>query len=320
MYLSSQPRKLLPVNAPLRLSVQKTGRLFKHTHDILAKCAFKLGDPARSYRHQFPEFPLEVILVRDDDICGFVHNQVSDLGIVGYNEVHEFRSRLGPSESTSLTIQAKLGFSHCRLALAVPYECDYGDLTWLNHKKIATSYPASLRAFLDEANLTADIITISGSVETMPSLGVADAICDLVATGSSLRQHDLQEIHTLFSSEAVLISSQPWPNTAKEQLAGRFCQRVEGVLKAGRSKYVMMNAPYDQVAAIRRIIPGMQEPTVIPLYEHSINPPHDKASPGQNYVAVHVVAAEPVFWSTIEQLKELGAQSILVVPIEKIID
>lgn len=308
------------MNDPLRLSVQKTGRLFKHTHDILAKCAFELGDPSRSYRHRFPEFPLEVLLVRDDDICGFVHNHVSDLGIVGYNEVHEFRARQRPSGTTALTVQAKLGFSHCRLALAVPYECGYTDLTWLNHKKIATSYPASLRAFLDDANLTAEIVTISGSVETMPSLGVADAICDLVATGSSLRQHDLEEVHTLFSSEAVLIGSQQPAGKTKGQLIHRFCQRVEGVLKAERSKYVMMNAPFDQVAAIRRIIPGMQEPTVIPLYEHSITPTHNKVSSGRNYVAVHVVAAEPVFWSTIEQLKELGAQSILVVPIEKIID
>lgn len=304
---------------PLRVAVQKNGRLFAESADILAKCAFKLGDTKRSYRHRFDDFPLEVLLVRDDDICGFVHTGICDLGIVGYNEVHEFESQLA-DDQTKLHTEQPLNFSHCRLCLAIPHDCSYDGLSWFDQKKIATSYPESLKRFLEQSQIQAEIISISGSVETMPSMGVADAVCDLVATGSSLSQHDLKEVHTLLSSEAVLVSSADSSLScdARRTLIHRFCQRVRGVLKAQRSKYVMMNAPYGQLAAIKKIIPGMQEPTVMPLLS-SQQQTHQSLS-AEDTVAVHVVATEPVFWSTIEKLTSLGAKSVLVVPIEKIID
>ena len=255
--------------------------------------------------------------MRDDDIPAFVSTGVSDLGIVGLNEVHEYRATHG---DRCLHIEEYLGFSRCRLSLAVPHDTSYTDLSWFDGKKIATSYPASLQQFIDTSSISAEIVVISGSVESMPAMQVADAVCDLVATGSSLALHNLREVCTLLESEAVMVSAPQHLGADKKKLLNRFCQRVKGVLKAERSKYVMMNAPYGQLEKIKKVIPGLHQPTVMPLFSEDKNGKLGGSVGPEDYVAVHVVAQEPVFWSTIEELKSLGAQSVLVVPIEKIIE
>ncbi|MCY4381043.1 MAG: ATP phosphoribosyltransferase [Proteobacteria bacterium] len=319
---------------PLKLTIQKSGRLFNQTADILKKCSFHLEYVDRSFRHVFKDFPLEILLVRDDDIPSLVHRGACDVGIVGLNEVKEFAASFTdftesnqPEQNCQQTqghrlhYECHLGFSRCRLSLAVPVEAEYHDLKWFSQKKIATSYPACLEEFMAKQGVEIQVVPISGSVETMPAMGVADGICDLVATGSSLVQHKLKEVATVFHSEAVMVSAREQLDPEKLKLLDLFCGRVKGVLKAQSSKYVMMNAPRVKLNRIMKLIPGLRKPTVMPLYsgELTFSDIHELKNT-DDYVAVHAVATEPVFWSTIEALKNLGASSILVVPIEKIID
>ena len=307
----------------LRVAIQKSGRLNPKSLSILSKCGFDMEDNAGRVRHVFEDFPLEVWLLRDDDIPSFVHQGACDLGIVGWNEVEEYCATLSSATTSAFERQCSLGFGRCRLSLAVPEEEQATDLSWFEGKKIATSYPAYLKKFLAEKNIAAELYRISGSVEGAPGMGVAHGICDLVATGTALQRHRLKEVHKLFDSEAVLISSSQNLSTKKKQLMRQFVQRVEGTLKAESSRYIMMNAPLSILDTLLKLIPGLEHPSIMPLYHPGSTSLASQTHHSQNpdtLVAIHVVAQEPVFWSTIEALKEKGAHSILVLPIEKMVD
>jgi ATP phosphoribosyltransferase len=243
------------------------------------------------------------MLVRDDDIPRYVAEGVCALGIVGQNMVIEsLNDRLNDVE-----VIQKLGFGQCRLALAVPEKSTVRSVEDLRGLRIATSYPISTAAFLKEMGLSCTLVKLGGSVEIAPAMGIADGVCDLVSSGATLTTHRLREIATIFESEAVLIKTRhPLPGDC-ETLIRRFVERTSGVQRAEKSKYIMMNAPRDCIETIRTLIPGLENPTVMPLWLDN------------QRVAIHAVAPEPIFWETIEQLKAAGASSILVVPIEKII-
>lgn len=289
---------------PLRIAVQKSGRLAERSRDMLERAG--LAPDWRSGRLdcQCADFPLSVMQVRDDDIPAYLADGVVDLGIIGENVLEE-KLRGGLADSR-IQVLSRLAFGRCRLALAVPSsEADPG-LSVLSGKRIATSYPETLRRWLTAQDIKADVVMVSGSVEIGPALGLADAVCDLVSSGQTLAQNGLKVLTTVFASEAVLARSSRHLGEEGESLLQRLAARLDGVRRAQQAKYVMMNAPRDAVDAIRAVIPGLEEPTVIPLA-------------GQDRVALHAVAAEQVFWDTLEKLKELGATGILVVPIEKII-
>ena len=299
----------------LRIAVQKSGRLNPKSLNILSRCGFDMAENPGRVRYVFPDFPLEVWLLRDDDIPSFIHQGACDLGIVGWNEAEEYLAEQGSSHSDLFRVESHLGFGRCRLSLAVPEEEGQVDIGWFQGKKIATSYPACLKRFLLHHDIHSELYKISGSVEGAPGMGVADSICDLVATGTALRRHRLKEVHTLFKSEAVLISSPQNLSPEKQQLTSLFAQRVCGILKAEKSRYIMMNAPLSIIDTLLELIPGLEHPSVVPLYGAE-----EKSQKKDSLVAVHVVAQEPVFWSTIEALKKKGARSVLVLPIEKMVD
>ena len=302
----------------IRLIIQKSGRLSGPTSTLLKRCGYFLGDNPNRLKYKFDD--LEVLLVRDDDIPRFVHHDVCDLGIVGLNQLKEYQLGLSlkANQVSDLEILTYLDFSYCRLSLAVPNSCDYDGLAWFNKKSVATSYPKCLEDFFKKNKIDANICQITGSVETAPFLGIADGICDLVATGSTLVRQNLKEVHKIFDSSAVVIARKSTDSNSSKKIdrINQLMQRIKGVSKAQSSKYVMMNAPINKVDEIVKLIPGLEKPSIMPLFSeyNSDVDHHDKT------VAVHVVAKEEVFWSTIEKLKSLGASSILVVPIEKIID
>ncbi len=291
----------------LRLAIQKTGRLNTKSISILQQAGITFEGINGNLVLSSPEFPLDLMLLRSSDIPEYVRDGVCDLGIVGFNVLEEaVYSRDGQS---GVSVSRQLGFGKCRLSMAVPKEAGISNIAQLQGKKIATSYPSTLRKFLNSANVDAEITQISGSVEIAPAMGIADAICDLVSTGGTLASNGLKEIGQILESQAVLIQTGSQQDDAKLALLDRFYARVDGVMKARRKKYIMMNAPASKVEAIREFIPGMEAPTVVPL----------SGSDGK-MEAIQAVAQENIFWETMEQLKEIGASSILVVPIEKIID
>lgn len=320
----------------LRVVVQKSGRLCAKSLDILRGAGFDVEAHRGRERYVFEDFPLEVLLIRDDDIPSFVHQGACDLGIVGLNVLREYlaaqRKTSGSFQqdiSPPLVIEERLGFGTCRLAIAVPDDQSGFQLSWLNGKTIATSYSHVLSEFLASKGISAEICKISGSVESAPGIGLADAVCDLVATGTALRRNHLREVHTLFDSEAVLIGASGQPGCHKKQnekLKKLFSQRVAGQIKAQKSRYITMNAPLSVVDTLLELIPGLELPSIVPLYSGKRSAESAKQSLALNMddknslVAIHVVAQEPVFWSTIEALKEGGASSILVLPIEKMVD
>lgn len=288
----------------LRIALQKSGRLSDRSKDLLARsgvtCEWRSGRlDARSL-----DYPMDVLLVRDDDIPRYVADGVCELGIVGENVIEE---RLG-EELARVTVVRRLDFGRCRLAVAVPKDSPIKTVSDLEGRRIATSYPNSLARYLAARDLKAEIIEISGSVEIAPSVGVADAICDLVSTGATLSSHGLYEIAQVFESQAVLISTAKPISQGQQVNLDRLHSRLAGVLRAEKAKYIMMNAPRSALDRIRTLIPGLEEPTVVPL-----------CGDGQR-VAIHAVAPEPIFWETMELLKAAGASSILVVPIEKVIE
>ena len=290
----------------LRLAMQKSGRLSDRSRDLLARAGIGIEWRSGQLHCRAHAFPLDVMLVRDDDIPQYVADGICDLGIVGSNMIAERLDARG--QAGKVVTLRTLEFGRCRLSIAVPSSSGFKDISALAGKRIATSYPDSLRQFLQAQKVSAEIVEISGSVEVAPAMGVADAICDLVSSGGTLAANHMVEIAVVYSSEAVLV------RTAKpldeERMTGieRLTARLSGVVRAEQAKYIMMNAPATAVDAIRRVIPGLEEPTVIPLYG-------DKQR-----VAIHAVAPEPIFWETMEGLKQAGATSILVVPIEKIIE
>jgi len=285
------------MNMKLRLAIQKSGRLHDDSIKLLKECGIDISNGLNKLKAEASNFPIEVYFLRDDDIPQYVEDGVADIGIVGENVVYE--------KNKPLTVLNKLGFGKCRLSIAVRKSENYTGIQFLEGKKVATSYPVILSKFLKDNGITAEVHEISGSVEIAPSIGLADAICDLVSSGSTLFSNGLQEAETILSSEAVLVATNSL-DAQKQQIIDRLLFRIESVKKARNTKYILLNAPNDKLAEIIALLPGMKSPTVLPL-----------AEPG--WSSVHSVLNENDFWEIIEQLKAAGAQGILVVPIEKMV-
>ena len=281
----------------LRIAVQAKGRLFEETMSLLEESDIKLSTTKRTLLVQSSNFPVEVLFLRDDDIPQSVATGVADLGIVGENE---FVERQEDAE-----IIKRLGFSKCRLSLAMPKDIEYPGLSWFNGKKIATSYPGILDAFMKSNGVKAEVHVITGSVEVAPGIGLADAIFDIVSSGSTLVSNRLKEVEVVMRSEALLIGNKNMSKEKKEIL-DELLFRMDAVKTAEDKKYVLMNAPKDKLEDIIAVLPGMQSPTVMPLAQ-------------DGWCSVHTVLDEKRFWEIIGKLKALGAEGILVLPIEKMI-
>lgn len=281
----------------LRIAVQSKGRLFEDTMGLLSEADIKISSSKRTLLVQSTNFPIEVLYLRDDDIPQSVADGVADLGIVGENEYLE--------KGADADIVSRLGFSKCRLSLAIPKEIDYAGLSWFNGKRIATSYPNILSDFLKKNGISADIHVITGSVEISPGIGLADGIFDIVSSGSTLVSNNLREVEVVMQSEALLIANKQL-DTNKKKILDDMLFRFEAVRSAYDKKYVMMNVPRQQLDKIVEVLPGIKSPTVIPLADNE-------------WCSIHTVLDEKRFWEIIGKLKELGAQGILVTPIEKMI-
>ncbi len=281
----------------LKIAVQKSGRLYEGSMKLLKECGIEVSNGNNQLRVQAANFPIEVFFLRDDDIPEYVQDAVADIGFVGENVVKESRKDVESIE--------KAGFGKCRLSLAVPKNGTMKTAEDLHGKKIATSYPSILTAYLKEKNISASIHEISGSVEIAPRIGLADAICDLVSSGSTLFTNELKEIETILVSEAVLISNKNL-SAEKRIILESLLFRIRSVKKAKNNKYVLLNAPNDKVKTICELLPGMKSPTILPLAE-------------SGWSSIHSVIAENDFWNVIEKLKANGAQGILIIPIEKMI-
>lgn len=281
----------------LRIAVQKSGRLLDGSIDLLKQCGVKVDNSKGQLRAYARNFPIEAYYLRNSDIPQYIHDGVADIGILGKNTVVE--------KQKELDLILPLGFSKCRLSIAVPKGVDYTDSSWLKGKRIATSYRNSLQQYLDEQNIDAEIHEISGSVEIAPNIGLADAICDLVSSGSTLFKNGLEEKEIILRSEAYLVANKNLSPFAQEML-DKLVFRIKSVLEANHNKYLLMNAPNDKVDDIIKILPGMKSPTVMPLADSS-------------WSSIHTVIAEDRFWEIIDALKSYGAQGILVIPIEKMI-
>lgn len=281
----------------LRIAVQSKGRLYEDTMELLSEAGIKVPQSRRTLLVQSTNFPIEVLFLRDDDIPQSVASGVADLGIVGQNEFEE--------RSEDARVVRPLGFSKCRLSLAIPRAVDYPGLKWFEAKKIATSYPAILRRFMEKNRIAADIHVITGSVEISPGIGLADAIFDIVSSGSTLVSNNLREVEVVMQSEALLIANQNL-TSEKLEVLDELLFRIEAVKNAEDKKYVLMNVPTDRVQEVVKVLPGAKSPTVMPLAT-------------EGWSSVHTVIDEQRFWQIIRQLKQLGAQGILVVPIEKMI-
>jgi ATP phosphoribosyltransferase len=280
----------------LKIAIQKSGRLYDDSLALLKDCGIHISNGANKLKTEASNFALEVYFLRDDDIPQYVEDGVADIGIAGENVVYEKRKEVD--------IREKLGFGKCRLSLAVSKSENF-TYEWLKDKRIATSYPILLKQYLDENNISAEIHEISGSVEIAPGIGLADAICDLVSSGSTLMTNGLKEVETILQSQAVLIAGDRL-DKGKQQLLDKLLFRIRAVQKARNNKYILLNAPDENLEAIIGLLPGMKSPTVLPLAE-------------KGWSSVHSVLQEDEFWDIIEQLKAAGAQGILVVPIEKMI-
>ena len=281
----------------LRLAIQKSGRLHDDSIKLLKECGIDISNGLNKLKAEASNFPIEVYFLRDDDIPQYVEDGVADIGIVGENVVYE--------KNKPLKVLNKLGFGKCRLSVAVRKSENYTGISFLQGKKVATSYPVILSKFLKDNGISAEVHEISGSVEIAPSIGLADAICDLVSSGSTLFSNGLQEAETILFSEAVLVATNRL-DAQKQQIIDRLLFRIEAVKKARNTKYILLNAPNDKLAEIIALLPGMKSPTVLPLAE-------------VGWSSVHSVLNENDFWEIIEQLKAAGAQGILVVPIEKMV-
>lgn len=281
----------------LRIAVQSKGRLFDDTMNLLAEADIKVNATKRTLLAQASNFPMEVLYLRDDDIPQSVASGIADIGIVGENEFME--------RGEDAEVLSRLGFSKCRLSLAIPKDAEYGGVEWFNGKKIATSYPNILRRFLGAKGIHADIHVITGSVEISTSIGIADGIFDIVSSGSTLVSNNLREVEVVANSEALLIGNKNL-DEEKRRLLREMLFRFEAVRNAEDKKYIRMNAPKARLNEIVSVLPGLKSPTVIPL-----------ADP--EWCSVHTVLSQKCFWEIIGKLKEMGAQGILVTPIEKMI-
>lgn len=281
----------------VKIAIQKSGRLYEDSVRLLKECGIELSVGPNKLKSEADNFPLEVFFLRDDDIPQYVEDGVADIGIVGENVLLE-------TENETEIIE-RLGFGKCRLSIAVAKGDDYAKTSFLQGKKIATSYPNILSRFLKEKDVQSDIHMISGSVEIAPGIGLADAVCDLVSSGSTLFMNGLKEAEVVLKSEAVMIRKAMLPEY-KLQLIDKLLWRIRAVAKAKRNKYIILNAPNDKLAEIYKILPGMKSPTVVPLAI-------------EGWSSIQSLIKEDDFWDIIDNLKEQGAEGILVVPIEKMI-
>lgn len=281
----------------LKIALQKSGKLADGSKDLLRKCGIGFSNGADKLRTEAADFPLEIFFLRDDDIPDYVADGVADIGIVGEN--------IAAEDPKNVRILEKLGFGKCRLSIAVPKATEYIGVSDFAGKRIATSYPGLLGRYLIDRGVAADIHEISGSVEIAPSIGLADAVCDLVSSGSTLFSNGLREVETVMTSEAVLIA-RPGLDPELSALLDKLLFRIRSVMAASRNKYILLNAPSNKVDVISAILPGMKSPTVVPL-----------AEPG--WVSIHSVISEHDFWEVVDNLKRAGAEGILVLSIDQMI-
>lgn len=285
------------MNTLLRIAIQKSGRLQEGSLALLKEAGLSFSNGKDQLKTQALNFPVEVLFLRDDDIPQYIEDGVADVGIVGENVVVEKQKKNN--------IVKRLDFAKCRLSIAVPRGEDFTGVTWLEGRNIATSYPNIVKAYLDKHNVRAGIHEISGSVEIAPGIGLADAICDIVSTGSTLLSNGLREVATVMQSEALIVAS-PDITPDKQEILDKLLFRIEAVKKAQNSKYILLNCPNEAIDKITSVIPGMKSPTIIPLAR-------------QGWSSLHSVVDENDFWERIDQLRSFGAEGILVVPIEKMI-
>jgi ATP phosphoribosyltransferase len=292
----------------LKVAIQKSGRLTENSLDLLSRCGLKYSRGKDQLICYGENMPLDILLVRDDDIPDLVQQDVADLGIVGINVIEEKRLAF-ESKGISPLFEKLMLLDHgrCRLSIAVPDEFKYRNAQSLNGKRIATTYPNILGRFLRDNGITAEIVTLSGAVEIAPRLGRADVICDLVSTGATLTANHLKEVETILESQAAIIRTPLAVSESKQDWIHRLMLRIEGVQQVKESKYIMLHAPRAKLDEIRKLLPGSEYPTILPL-----DGTDDK-------VAVHAVCRENVFWETLESLKKAGASSLLVLPVEKML-
>lgn len=281
----------------LKIALQKSGRLNEDSIKLLKNCGIQFGNGVAKLKAEARNFPLEIYFLRDDDIPEYVADGVADVGIVGENVIYEAEK--------DVQVVEKLGFGRCRLSIAVPKTYNYQNIQNLENTRIATTYPNILGKFIKENNIKAEIHNISGSVEIAPSIGLAEAICDLVSSGSTLFSNGLREVEIVMQSEAVLISRRNL-DLDFQKLLDKFLFRVKAVIAAKQNKYILLNAPNEQLTEIIRLLPGMKSPTVLPLAE-------------SGWSSVHSVINENDFWEVVENLKFAGAEGILVVSIDQMI-
>lgn len=281
----------------LRIAIQKTGRLQEGSMALLKESGLAISNGRDQLKTQARNFPVEILFLRDDDIPQYIEDKVADVGIVGENVFVE--------KNKKNTLIKRLDFAKCRLSLAIPKSEDYTGLSSLQGKNIATSYPVIVRKYLEANNIKAGIHEISGSVEIAPGIGLADAICDIVSTGSTLLSNGLKEVETVMQSEAVMIAG-PELSDEKKEILDRLLFRLEAVNSAKNNKYILLNCPDEAIEKITSVIPGMKSPTVMPLSK-------------KGWSSLHSVVNENAFWEKIDQLKSFGAEGILVIPIEKMI-
>ncbi|HGY0991939.1 TPA: ATP phosphoribosyltransferase [Aeromonas salmonicida subsp. pectinolytica] len=293
----------------LRIAMQKSGRLSQDSQALFKSCGLKINLREQRLIAHVENMPIDILRVRDDDIPGLVMEGVVDLGIIGENVLEEAQLiRASQGLPAQLKTLKQLDFGGCRLSLAVPDDVAYTGPESLAGKRIATSYPGLLKRFFDEKGLNFKSVMLGGSVEVAPRAGLADAICDLVSTGATLEANGLKEVEVIYRSKAVLVQAPNPLNEAKQKLIDKLLPRIQGMQQARESKYIMLHAPKDKLDAITDLLPGAERPTIMQLAGDT------------NQVALHVVSSETLFWETMEQLKALGASSILVLPIEKMME
>ncbi|PJE41389.1 MAG: ATP phosphoribosyltransferase [Flavobacterium sp.] len=281
----------------LKIAIQKSGRLSEKSLQLLEECGIKISNGERKLKAVAQNFPVEILFLRDDDIPQYVEQGVADIGILGENEVWE--------KGKAVTVIQPLGFAGCRMSLAIPKDESYTDLTYFEGKRIATSYPKILVDFFNRNNIQVFIEEISGSVEIATSIGLADAVFDIVSTGSTLLMNGLKEVETVVKSEAVLIAN-PNLTEATQAILNKLLFRIQSVRDGKQNKYILLNAPNSAIESICAVLPGMKSPTVLPLVN-------------EGWSSLHSVIQEDDYWNRIEQLKNLGAEGILIIPIEKMI-
>ncbi|MFM5043138.1 ATP phosphoribosyltransferase [Aeromonas caviae] len=293
----------------LRIAMQKSGRLSQDSQALFESCGLKINLREQRLIAHVENMPIDILRVRDDDIPGLVMEGVVDLGIIGENVLEEVQLiRAAQGQPFAVKTLKQLDFGGCRLSLAVPDDVNYTGPESLADKRIATSYPGLLKRFFDEKGLGFKSVMLGGSVEVAPRAGLADAICDLVSTGATLEANGLKEVEVIYRSKAVLVQAPNPLNDAKQKLIDKLLPRIQGMQQARESKYIMLHAPKDKLDAITDLLPGAERPTIMQLAGDT------------NQVALHVVSSETLFWETMEQLKALGASSILVLPIEKMME